>query len=147
MHDIVVETWDDFKFIARAKTLDLYAIVVSEVFELENWFNPLAKGVVIDVGAYIGTYTIRAMRTADLVIAIEPLPPNFKTLQKNVELNSHLQRGEVVLVNKAVAERKKELRIFMPAESGLYRAETASLKLPRGVCGTDKLVLPPLLLP
>jgi FkbM family methyltransferase len=130
-HDMAVETWDGFTFIARAGTLDLYAIAVSEIFELENWFKPLAKGVVIDVGAYIGTYTVRAMRTADLVVAIEPLPPNFKALQKNVRLNSHIQRGKVVLVNKAVAEAKKSQQIFVPVESGLYRAESARLKPPR----------------
>jgi len=132
MYDMVVKTWDGFIFIARAGTLDLYAIALSEVFELENWFKPLAKGVVIDVGAYIGTYTVRAMRTADLVVAIEPLPPNLGTLQKNVELNGRSQRAEVVLVNKAVAEGKKELRIFVPAESRLYRLNAASLKPLKG---------------
>jgi hypothetical protein len=80
--NILVKTWDDFLFIARPGTTDLYTIAVDEKFEIEKWFKPLAKGTVVDVGAYIGTYTVRGMRTADLVIAIEPLLPNFKALKK-----------------------------------------------------------------
>jgi FkbM family methyltransferase len=124
---MVVKTWDGFIFIARARTPDLYAIAVEEVFELENWFKPLAKGVVVDVGAYIGTYTIRAMRTADLVVAIEPFPPNFTMLQKNVELNSRLRRAEVVLVNKAVADERGKACIFTLLESGYMGTGTARL--------------------
>jgi FkbM family methyltransferase len=125
--NLVVKTQDDFLFIARAGTQDLYTIAVAERFELKNWFKPLAKGVVVDVGAYIGTYTVRAMRTADLVIAIEPLPSNFKVLQKNVELNSHMQRGDVILVNKAIAEKKKDTQIFIPIESNYIETTTARL--------------------
>jgi hypothetical protein len=57
----------------RARTPDLYTVAVAERYELEKWFKPLAKGVVVDVGSYIGTYTVRALKTADLVIAVEPL--------------------------------------------------------------------------
>jgi FkbM family methyltransferase len=124
---MVVKTWDGFIFIARARTPDLYAIAVEEVFELENWFKPLAKGVVVDVGAYIGTYTVRAMRTADLVVAIEPFPPNFVALQKNVELNGLLQRAETVLVNKAVADERGRTRISASLKSGYMETTTARL--------------------
>jgi hypothetical protein len=85
---IIVRSWDGFLFYARPRTSDLYAICCEEVYELENWFKPHAKGVVVDVGAYIGTYTVRAMRTAKLVIAIEPLPINYKALQVNIKLIS-----------------------------------------------------------
>ena len=46
--DLLVRTWDDFLFIARAGTPDLYTIAVSERFEIENWFKPLARGVASD---------------------------------------------------------------------------------------------------
>ena len=67
----IVRSWDGFLFYARPRTSDLYAIYCEEIYELENWFKPHAMGAVVDVGAYIGTYTVRAMHTADLVIAIE----------------------------------------------------------------------------
>jgi FkbM family methyltransferase len=126
-HNIIVKTWDGFSFFVRAKTPDLHMVAVSEKFEIENWFKPLARGVVVDVGAYIGTYTVRAMRTADIVISIEPLPSNFKVLQKNVELNSRMQSGDVIFVNKAIAEKKKDAQIFVPGESNYVGTATARL--------------------
>jgi len=81
---MIVKSWDNFLFYIRPRTSDLYAVCCEEVYELENWFKPFVKGIVVDVGAYIGTYTVRAMYSADLVIAIEPLPYNFRILQTNI---------------------------------------------------------------
>jgi FkbM family methyltransferase len=125
---IVVRSWDGFLFYARPRTSDLYAICCEEVYELENWFKPHAKGVVIDVGAYIGTYTVRAMHTADLVIAIEPLPANLRTLQINVTLNAYRRKAKVILINKAIAEEKKKAKIFVPIQDKCIGAEQARLE-------------------
>jgi len=125
---IVVRSWDDFLFYARPRTSDLYAICCEEVYELENWFKPHAEGVVVDVGAYVGTYTVRAMHTADLVIAIEPLPINYKTLQINIKLNSRKRRADVITINKAVAEAKGKVHIFLPVESKCIGMEIARLE-------------------
>jgi FkbM family methyltransferase len=111
---IVVRSWDGYLFYARPRTSDLYAICCEEVYELKNWFKPHAKGVVVDVGAYIGTYTVRAMYSADLVIAIEPLPYNFRILQTNIRLNLHKQKAKTILINKAVAEKRGSAKIFVP---------------------------------
>jgi FkbM family methyltransferase len=124
----IVRTWDGFLFYARPRTSDLYAICCEEVYELENWFKPHAKGIVVDVGAYIGTYTVRAMHTADLVIAIEPLPINYKALQINIKLNSRRRRADVVAINKAVAEAKGKTRIFLPIESKCIGTAIARLE-------------------
>jgi FkbM family methyltransferase len=125
---IVVRSWDGFLFYARPRTSDLYTICCEEVYELENWFKPHAKGVVVDVGAYIGTYTVRAMHTADLVIAIEPLPANLRTLQMNVALNAYRRKAKVILINKAIAEEKKKAKIFVPIQDKCIGAETARLE-------------------
>jgi FkbM family methyltransferase len=111
---MIVKTWDGFLFMVRARTPDLYTVAVAERYELEKWFKPLAKGVIVDVGTYIGTYTVRALKTADLVIAVEPLPLNFKVLKVNVGLNDHARRSDVILVEKAVAGAKGKARIFIP---------------------------------
>jgi FkbM family methyltransferase len=124
----IVRSWDGFLFYARPRTSDLYAICCEEIYELENWFKPHAMGAVVDVGAYIGTYTVRAMHIADLVIAIEPLPINFKVLQTNVELNIHKRRAKVILINKAIAEKKKKTKIFIPIEDKCISGEKARLE-------------------
>lgn len=84
---ILVRTRDGYLFFCRPRTPDLYTVCCHELYELEKWFKPLAKGVVVDVGAYIGTYAVRACRSAEKVVAVEPLPHNFVVLEKNVELN------------------------------------------------------------
>jgi FkbM family methyltransferase len=128
----IIKTWDGFLFAVRAWTSDLYIATIAERFELENWFKPLAKGTVVDVGAYIGTYTVRAMKTAEQVIAIEPLPTNFKVLSENIKLNSHVQKGEVILINKAIAKEKKETHIYVPIEDCIETARATLAAVPKG---------------
>jgi FkbM family methyltransferase len=128
----IVRTFDGFLFAVRAWTPDLYTATSAERFELENWFKPLAKGVVVDVGAYIGTYTVRAMKKADLVVAIEPLPLNFKVLQVNVELNRWCRRGDVILINKAVAKERKETQIYVPVKNYIETAMATLATVPKG---------------
>jgi len=125
---IVVRSWDGYLFYARPRTSDLYAICCEEVYELKNWFKPHAKGVVVDVGAYIGTYTVRAMYSADLVIAIEPLPYNFRILQTNIRLNLHKQKAKTILINKAVAEKRGSAKIFVPIANQCIGTEIAGLE-------------------
>ena len=84
----------------------------------------------VDVGAYRGTYTVRAMHTADLVIAIEPLPLNYKALQINVELNDRRRKAEIMSINKAVAETKGKTRIFLPIEFKYVGSTIARLERP-----------------
>jgi hypothetical protein len=125
---IVVRSWDGFLLYARPRTSDLYAICCEEVYELENWFKPHAKGVVVDVGVYIGTYTVRAMHTADLVIAIEPLPINYKALQIGIKMNDRRLRADIITINKAVAETKGKTYIYLPIESKCIGAEIARIE-------------------
>jgi len=53
-------------------------------------FTPDRGDVVLDVGAHIGYYTLRAAQAVGpegVVISVEPDPRNFKILQKNVTSN------------------------------------------------------------
>ncbi|MCS7110850.1 MAG: FkbM family methyltransferase [Ignisphaera sp.] len=122
----LVRALDGSIFFLRPKTPDIN-IVTAERYELSNWFKPLAKGVVVDVGAYIGFYTVRACKSADLVIAVEPLPHNFAALKMNVELNCRNYEN-VELVNKAIGASKTRLPIYIPVEYHLYDYSAASLK-------------------
>jgi FkbM family methyltransferase len=52
-------------------------------------------GVVWDIGAHVGFYSLLAARKAAKVLAFEPLPENLTFLHRHVELNSLQQRIEV----------------------------------------------------
>jgi FkbM family methyltransferase len=58
----------------------------------------------IDVGAYIGGYTVRALLKGARVIALEPEPTNFKILSMNVEANGLLDNA--VLLNIAAGREE-----------------------------------------
>jgi len=124
----IVRSWDGFLFYARPRTSDLYAICCEEIYELENWFKLHAMGAVVDVGAYIGTYTVRATHTADLVIAIEPLPINYKALQIGIKMNDRRLRADIITINKAVAETKGKTYIYLPIESKCIDTEIAKIE-------------------
>ncbi len=115
-------------FRARPRTSDLSAatslIDVDEGYELRNWFYPNARGVVVDVGANVGGYTVRACKRADLVVAIEPQPEVFEVLRWNVEHNCP---GNVVLVRKAVADRSGKTVLRIPIYRGSIDSGTASI--------------------
>jgi FkbM family methyltransferase len=54
-----------------------------------------ARGVVWDVGANVGFYSLLAARKAAKVIAFEPLPENLAYLRRHIELNRLEERIEV----------------------------------------------------
>jgi FkbM family methyltransferase len=59
-------------------------------YEPVSWVAPKEGEVFLDVGAYIGWYTIqagKAVRSAGRVIALEPDPVNRKHLEDNIVLN------------------------------------------------------------
>jgi len=67
-------------------------IVVREIWDenvyevKDTHFN--LGGVVIDIGANIGTFSIYAANFGATVYAIEPEPHNLETLKTNIEINS-----------------------------------------------------------
>lgn len=74
-------------------------IVIREIFEEnvyevhDTHFNK--GGVVIDIGANIGSFSLLAAKYAPLVYAIEPEPHNLEALKRNVELN---RKQETIIV-------------------------------------------------
>jgi FkbM family methyltransferase len=75
------------------------------------------KGVVIDVGAFLGTHSVYLARFCDVaqVIAYEPDPDSFEALRKNVYLNSVENR--VLCLNKAAGERRGNCTLVRPTPS------------------------------
>ncbi len=68
---------------------------------------------------------MRACKSADLVIGIEPHPFNFAVLAVNVKLNDC---SNAVLVNKAVGAFETQLPMFVPIKKRYISFSEASLK-------------------
>jgi FkbM family methyltransferase len=73
-------------------------------------------GVVIDVGANIGTTTLQFAFAGRDVIAVEPIPSNFELLTTNVSRNGLNER--VRCVNQAIARERGELKMWTGFGSG-----------------------------
>ncbi|WP_420151462.1 FkbM family methyltransferase [Spirosoma sp.] len=92
----------------------------------EAEFNALMSflredSVMVDIGANMGYYTVRAAQKLKRgkVIAFEPDPGNFAILQKNVAIN---QLSNVVLNNAALSNRTETMRLYKhPFNVGDYR--------------------------
>ena len=66
----------------------LYDFIVEK--RVERVFKPKPGDVVIDVGAFLGRYTLlasKAVKDSGLVIAVEPNPLALKVLIKNIRMN------------------------------------------------------------
>jgi len=88
----------DKPYLLRDRTFNLYYVshdlIYSEGFVQHESFiwNLLLKeikpeDVFIDIGAHIGEYTLPIAKKCKLVIAFEPEPRNYITLQQNCKLN------------------------------------------------------------
>ncbi len=67
--------------------------------------------VVLDIGAYIGTWTRQALdRGAKLVVAIEPSPASVECLKRN--LASEIAAGRVIVYPKGIWDSETNLTFF-----------------------------------
>jgi FkbM family methyltransferase len=82
-------------------------------FELHNFTG----GVIVDVGAHVGLFSLVASAFAGKVIAIEPSRINHHLLMLNLSANNI---GNVVPVNKALYHQKGKLKLFEGGHSGAH---------------------------
>jgi len=78
--------------------------------------------IIVDVGAYIGTFTVKAAKkvcTTGLVVAFEPHPDNFKFLLENIKLN---QLKNVIPLNAALWSSRGTIRLYLGPHSGTHSA-------------------------
>jgi predicted RNA methylase len=84
--------WFKLNFIFRTYTLDEYVIFLDWERDVVQYISELRNGdIVIDVGAHIGSYTIRCAKLVGengKVIAVEPIPENLVLLKNNLEFNN-----------------------------------------------------------
>jgi FkbM family methyltransferase len=111
-------------FCTHVRNIDL---LLQEVYEVEHVLPSLMDKdtVFVDVGAYMGLYTVYACRRARRVLAVEPNPMALAYLKANVALiNCH----NTIVVPKATSDKMGvvKLRIPRPARRGLIPT-TASI--------------------
>jgi FkbM family methyltransferase len=134
---------DGFVAIARPRTEDLGVLALTQEPTVSDWLRPLPGQLVVDVGAHIGTYVVRAAKAGARVIALEPHPETFLVLKVNVELNG--VGGLVTLLNLAASKEAEESRLFF--DDGHFAR--ASLDIPEADhfvsvrCDTLDRLLPP----
>lgn len=86
-HEPILFQIGEFKAYARPGTEDLGILVYAHEGGVSSWFRPRPHEVFVDVGAHIGTYSLRAGIVGARVIAIEPNPDSFRALESNFRLN------------------------------------------------------------
>jgi FkbM family methyltransferase len=93
MPDGILLTVDSFDPLVIAETW-LYNIHFLG-FDLNDWF-------VLDIGAFVGDTALYYARRGAFVVAVEPLPSNYETMLRNLELNPEL-KPRIFPVNAAVS--------------------------------------------
>lgn len=74
-------------FSLRPRSEDLQYILAGNKRATENWFTPQGGDVVVDVGAHVGAFSLRAAARGAKVISLEPNPSTAKALRTNISLN------------------------------------------------------------
>jgi FkbM family methyltransferase len=109
---------DHEMFLDRNDSLCLSVFGIYEPTETKLVQQEIKPGdIIVDIGANIGYYTLIFAKLAGptgKVYAFEPEPDNFKTLQKNVELNGY---NNVVLERKAVSDSAGTVKLYRSEEN------------------------------
>ena len=96
-------------------------VIFVEVFReriYEQFSTPKQGDIVIDVGAHVGTFAVKAAELVGdkgLVVAIEPEPRNLVFLERNIE--SH-NLSNVNIVRKAILDKETTVRLYLRHLSG-----------------------------
>ncbi len=99
-------------------TLKSAGTYMSESLMTEIFTKVVTEGMtVVDVGAYVGYYTLiaaRAVGEKGRVFAFEPEPSNYQIMLKNIRLNKHLN---VTPVQKAVSDKTGRIKLFLAKDA------------------------------
>jgi FkbM family methyltransferase len=118
---VVLQTHDGLKITIRRNITD--ARIVREIFFDKPYLQYLSvplrlNPTVVDIGGYIGDFTLYAARYLDAahVVVYEPVAENFAILRKNVETNG--LEGRVTAVNKAVSNSNEVVLNVQAKDAG-----------------------------
>jgi FkbM family methyltransferase len=120
-------------FLLRHGTIDAWAAHPLHERETHEWLdNTLGtevRGILLDVGAYIGTFALRHRHSVKSVYAFEAHPDNYDTLLKCLNL-SHAE--DVEPVQAAVSDKHGDTRLFIgtPDTHSLEHGTGQSISVP-----------------
>lgn len=100
--------WKQHKISGYNATSLMKLIFIDKVYP-----KPSHNGIIIDVGAHIGIYSIYASSCAEKVIAIEPETINFNHLITNTQ-----SYGNIYPLKIALGEKNCEMKLFLHASLG-----------------------------
>jgi FkbM family methyltransferase len=119
---------------AKSKLILMPVNMSSSEKDVASVFKPRFGETVVDVGAYVGRYTLKSSKAVGLsgkVISIEADPDNFQILKKNLILNN---RQNVIPLNIAASNHEGQVKLYKRASGGwhslypLYPEKTHSMK-------------------
>jgi len=97
-----------------------FICVLLEIFYFkiyEQFYKPLKNDVVVDAGAFVGMFAVKAAKAVGdngKVIAVEPEKENLKFLKKNVEENG---LENIIIVEKGLWSEKGKKRLYLDYRS------------------------------
>lgn len=99
----------------RPSTWDLWTASPAHERETSDWIErEFRSGIMVDVGAYCGTFALRHRRAFDHVVAFEASSANFKALVRNVALSN--TGGRIMTVNAAATDRDGVETLYLSTE-------------------------------
>ena len=113
MSDVTIKNKDGIFFCGSSFLVAQGAISIYEP-ENKKYFN-IERGVFVDIGANIGRYAVMQARKLHegKVIAIEPMPKDFKILKKNISLN---RLKNIIPIEIACSDKKGNADFWLGAE-------------------------------
>jgi FkbM family methyltransferase len=121
---------------AKSKLVPMPLYMSSSERSVLEVFKPKAGDIVVDVGTYIGRYTLIGsdyVGDAGLVIGIEASLHNYQITKRNVEIN---KAKNVVLVWAAASNREGMIKLYHAERPGWYNVVTAHAKYENVPCKT-----------
>ena len=110
----------NYEFYCRSNNDDFSMMTSHEYDIIEHNFTPKEDNIVIDVGAHIGPYTLKASKYVGLngkVVAIEADPANFDILNRNIQLN---KLTNVIALNYAAYSKEDKIRLYLLQEESSW---------------------------
>lgn len=111
--------WDDSLWVA------VKDVVILSVYERAGIRLSDFPGTVVDAGAHVGLFSVRASHYASSVVALEPNPKNFAILELNIAQNS-LANVEALPSALWVADEELGFRETSASHSGSVKSRAGS---------------------
>lgn len=99
--NVTLRTDDGLSITIRQNIVDAH--IIQETFIQKQYHVPVPDGVVIDIGGYIGDFSLYAIKYlgAKKVIVCEPVIENLEILRQNIINNNY--NDKIMVVTKAVS--------------------------------------------